>query len=697
MKRVFILILLIGLLSPLTTLYVGLNNIYTPVIAGSTNTTIYLPITVYSYDTVSGSYTFKIVIDSSAPPEFWRYVSYDGSDIYVLKNGTLVYYWIESFNLIDRKLVLWIHDDDYHNGTTYEIHFGEGTNPYSNYNDQDKIFLLYDDFTGSSLNTDKWTILQNDGSITVSDGIVKFYRPAGGKKILLESKGFPGRESIVIEYKQYIVQTNNYYYHTVAIGDVNDDPSNPTENWSSAGYVIYNYYESAIYTGPSIRPPRTGTSSSTDGDIISNPTGGRWQVIHFVVSKNDYLKHRYDDNEYQISTRYKGVYYPTEKLVLAFYSAGSYSEETWLDYIKVYTPFNISYSYGSVALSGLPPASISNRQYLEFYLVPGAVNEIWYDPRSDNFSIHYYPAPGVSIAFGPGSQNLQPTTRYSKYYIYGYTTNWDYNFYVYDQDDVDLYHEHAAGYFEMSSGNEIRIYGYDTTYDNGWVAEQSYTSSSPATLEYSPNYDGNNHGKLAVESSNGLASVYTTTSTNWNYGLEYAKDLDYWSISTSSSTDGDLGINQAEVIYLRFKTPGVVYHNITIKYIGDPNTYVLDPSVDIIKINAEWKPGRVHPTIFVEYTYNVSESRQSKNNNNVNNNYVENTFGGDLVPLLIVLVIGLMLSFFLGEKGMYLVIPVIVYYSRNGVISMWIGIVVMLGLFLFVVYRSGLLRGGGEG
>ena len=95
-------------------------------------------------------YQVKIELNSSW--DGWSYVSSDGSDIYFLdSSNNPLYYWIESFDYTNQEATIWVKVPSIPaNGqTTIYMYYG-GTNPYSDYNDPEQVFLFYDDFEGSS-------------------------------------------------------------------------------------------------------------------------------------------------------------------------------------------------------------------------------------------------------------------------------------------------------------------------------------------------------------------------------------------------------------------------------------------------------------------------------------------------------------------------------------------------------------------
>jgi hypothetical protein len=116
---------------------------------------------------------YPVKIDlSQAPSSFWNNVI-DGTDIYFLdSNGNPLYYFIEYIDKINKKGVAWVKITlSANSSTTIQMYFG-GSNPYSSYNTSN-IFLLFDHFDGTSVDSTKWNVTINTGgSVTVSDSII---------------------------------------------------------------------------------------------------------------------------------------------------------------------------------------------------------------------------------------------------------------------------------------------------------------------------------------------------------------------------------------------------------------------------------------------------------------------------------------------------------------------------------------------
>jgi len=88
-------------------------------------------------------------------------------------NGNPLYFWIEYLDTTNKRGVIWVKIPSIPKNSTVVINLNYGgTNPYPSYNTPN-IFLLFDHFDGTSVDTAKWNvIIDTGGSITVSDSII---------------------------------------------------------------------------------------------------------------------------------------------------------------------------------------------------------------------------------------------------------------------------------------------------------------------------------------------------------------------------------------------------------------------------------------------------------------------------------------------------------------------------------------------
>jgi hypothetical protein len=84
-------------------------------------------------------------------------------------NGNPLYFWIELLDTVNQKSIIWVKIPSLpaNSQITIYMYYG-GSNPYPQYHDPTKVFILFDDF--NTLDTTKWTPI---GSPTVVDGALQ--------------------------------------------------------------------------------------------------------------------------------------------------------------------------------------------------------------------------------------------------------------------------------------------------------------------------------------------------------------------------------------------------------------------------------------------------------------------------------------------------------------------------------------------
>lgn len=128
-------------------------------------------------------------------PNFWEYVKSDGTDIRVFdENGNQLYFWIEKFDYLNKTAVIWIRLTG--NINELNIAYGNPNATMSLYHDPEKVFIFFDDFTGESIDTNKWLVFNGLGaSIEVKNS-----------KLIMKYEG--GAYDIAFIESDYVIQTD---------------------------------------------------------------------------------------------------------------------------------------------------------------------------------------------------------------------------------------------------------------------------------------------------------------------------------------------------------------------------------------------------------------------------------------------------------------------------------------------------------
>lgn len=154
-----------------------------------------------------------------------------------------------------------------------------------------------------TLNSTKWTIVANNG-ISVADGQFKVSYASGSSTYATIRLKSPVGPNVALRTR---LQTQTYWTHA-GFGAADHSGTG-----SSVGWVSRTNYESAVYIGAQNAnlwmPPRTGGSSSTDGDIITDPPSG-WFTDEFAVPSGVPLQWRRNDGSWMKSIRYAGISSP---------------------------------------------------------------------------------------------------------------------------------------------------------------------------------------------------------------------------------------------------------------------------------------------------------------------------------------------------------------------------------------------------
>jgi len=122
-------------------------------------------------------YQLKFIIyygsGTSSGNEFYTdgYCMSDFSDIrFSIDRSTALPFWIESYTN-GESAIIWVRVPTISTSQTMYIHYGNG---YATYDSNgDDTFQFFDDFNGSSVDTEKWTTVNSNGSISVSDSYLR--------------------------------------------------------------------------------------------------------------------------------------------------------------------------------------------------------------------------------------------------------------------------------------------------------------------------------------------------------------------------------------------------------------------------------------------------------------------------------------------------------------------------------------------
>jgi hypothetical protein len=247
-----------------------------------------------------------------------RFTSADGS--------SPLDYWMES-RIDGDYAVFWVEISQNLSTEDRTIYLYYGKNDAATTSNGYNTFEFFDDFNGTILDSDIWDIIRNEGTIEVTEGFLRMYRPEDTVIHIRSVNSFSGNKAI--RYRQEILQSEaeRYYYSSVYYG------TRPLV--SSIGYSSRLGYESAIYSGDGEAPPRCGTEASTDGDIIANPPVGTWFTDELHIPSGS-ISRSLNYVARENSTRYMGV---------SGGEVGLYATSAWDDDMEHYTDWILLRKY----------------------------------------------------------------------------------------------------------------------------------------------------------------------------------------------------------------------------------------------------------------------------------------------------------------------------------------------------------------
>ncbi len=313
------------------------------------------------------NYTVRITLNSSTQV-LWNYIN--STNVYFTTNaGRPLYYWIQELDANNEQGIIWVKVNSIAAGenTTVCMHYG-GTNPYSSYNDPEKTFLFFDDFTGTSVNQSKWNI---HGTPTVNGGILSmsgYYQVGnsiyGNATWLWTKLNLPTSYEVILNaslsYPDRTISQNNPYafvpgpFYTVFI------------NSSGEGYgetiEYYTYYYFGIFPITQTYDALTKRSVvNGSGTVLANVTNvyslNSWHTFQIYVNSNGTVE------VYQDGSKMVWYTLPQSAVLSGPFAIGQItgntpSEYDWVAIRKHYSPepsVRVGHWYGSLQFYPQPP------------------------------------------------------------------------------------------------------------------------------------------------------------------------------------------------------------------------------------------------------------------------------------------------------------------------------------------------------
>ncbi len=181
-------------------------------------------------------------------------------------------YFVESYNECENAII-WIKMSKLNVGNNIVYMYFGNENAASKSN-PDSVFILYDDFEGSSLDTEKWGVFDvTDGDIiSVSEGYLRMIYSGGELIDGAEARIFSKKKLDMS--KEYIIEWEGTFYHTPGYKGIVVAFTNTT------GYLGFVYYDTG--TGNYRHDLRLEVKGKQYNEIlygIAEPISGEFQLI----------------------------------------------------------------------------------------------------------------------------------------------------------------------------------------------------------------------------------------------------------------------------------------------------------------------------------------------------------------------------------------------------------------------------------
>ena len=201
--------------------------------------------------------------------DFWSKVSTTGSDIRVFdQNGNLMYFWIEEFDYTNQTAVIWVNLTT--GSSELNIAYGNELATKSYYESGEQTFEFFDDFEGTELDTNKWTV--SSGTPIVENGYLKFTSDA---VIYTDTKGFGHVYKTKVRVPSFSSSTDGLFFHPIT---ENIGATAPLR-FSYAGDNYLYWYDGTHYT------------------LGSHSNDGLWHEITIAASSDGVCTIYWDDSE----------------------------------------------------------------------------------------------------------------------------------------------------------------------------------------------------------------------------------------------------------------------------------------------------------------------------------------------------------------------------------------------------------------
>jgi len=257
-------------------------------------------------------YAVKIELDDTW--DGWNAVL-DGSDIYFLdENGNPLYFWIEYFNKTEKKAIIWVKIPSLpaNSSITIYMYYGSLPNPYADYNNPEQIFMFFDDFEGTELDTSKWVVVMGSAPV-VSDSMMILDSPTQRVHSTYIVNGYNNPVIVEMRIRNYNIRMAGLsnsalddpdFKNWIGISDkdftrawaeLNDDSFYVSHNFNDDQWKIIQIKWSStdVYINKIMNDTVTQVLHKTPSDGNGIPNYDAW--IYFYIYSGDPSPHLYVD------------------------------------------------------------------------------------------------------------------------------------------------------------------------------------------------------------------------------------------------------------------------------------------------------------------------------------------------------------------------------------------------------------------
>jgi len=284
----------------------------------------------------------------------------DFSDLrFTTSSDELLNYYIEEQNN-NTNAYVWVLIPNLTNTTIYVYYNNVEATSQSNPN---QVFLFFDDFLGTTLNTSKWAWHYTGGStLTITNSTLQLYNPSNnGQQNIFSNQNFSINSTIELKYL-----LKNPYLGLFALST----DYNPTYPCNTANNATYSFlrYRSGYNTNLDVTINNASQCSIT---TTNNPTSDVWYVGKIILASN--TQKLYRNNTQLLTCNVSMPNTNNYKVLIGSMPAFDTAMTLWVDWVRVRKYVN-------------PEPTTS---FLSEEAINESINIITYTPNNNTYNQNY--------------------------------------------------------------------------------------------------------------------------------------------------------------------------------------------------------------------------------------------------------------------------------------------------------------------